>query len=162
MRSFYLLLLVSVALTAFSCQSDNQKANQSTEGVQQAAPVQPQQNATTTPVQINPGSAGYEPHYKCPNSCEGGVGASKGACPVCGTEMAHNQAFHNNPSAQQQSSPNLTPPANVQSQQQASPAQNDAGVYHYTCPSGCSGGAGAAGPCASCGAVLVHNQAYHN
>lgn len=43
----------------------------------------------------------------------------------------------------------------------AEPAQNADGVWHYTCPKGCKGGGGAAGPCASCGATLAHNSAYH-
>jgi len=41
------------------------------------------------------------------------------------------------------------------------PAQNAAGVWHFTCPSGCSGGAGAQQACGSCGATLAHNAGYH-
>lgn len=41
------------------------------------------------------------------------------------------------------------------------PAQNAAGVWHYTCPNGCAGGAGSATACAKCGSTLAHNQAYH-
>ncbi len=41
------------------------------------------------------------------------------------------------------------------------PAQNASGVWHYTCPKGCAGGGASATPCASCGATLAHNQAYH-
>lgn len=43
----------------------------------------------------------------------------------------------------------------------AEPAQNAKGVWHYTCPKGCAGGAGAASPCPKCGTTLTHNQAYH-
>lgn len=50
---------------------------------------------------------------------------------------------------------NATPPPT------AEPAQNADGVWHYTCPNGCEGGAGAAGPCANCGTQLTHNTAYH-
>ena len=39
-------------------------------------------------------STSTEAHFKCPKNCEGGTGDAKGPCPVCGTEMAHNQAFH--------------------------------------------------------------------
>ena len=42
------------------------------------------------------------------------------------------------------------------------PAQNAAGVWHYTCTNGCAGGAGSATPCATCGNTLVHNTTYHN
>ncbi len=41
------------------------------------------------------------------------------------------------------------------------PAQNAAGVWHYTCNNGCAGGAGSAIACAGCGTTLVHNSAYH-
>lgn len=43
----------------------------------------------------------------------------------------------------------------------AEPPQNAQGVWHYTCPNGCAGGAGGATPCATCGTTLAHNQAYH-
>lgn len=51
------------------------------------------------------------------------------------------------------------PTANPAAKQE--PPQNAAGVWHYTCPKGCKGGAGAANPCAKCGATLAHNAAYH-
>jgi len=54
-----------------------------------------------------------------------------------------------------------TTPATPTATPTAEPAQNAAGVWHYTCPSGCAGGGGAAGPCGSCGATLAHNAAYH-
>ena len=41
------------------------------------------------------------------------------------------------------------------------PAQNAAGVWHYTCSAGCAGGAGSAVACAKCGKTLAHNQTYH-
>ena len=41
------------------------------------------------------------------------------------------------------------------------PSQNAGGVWHYTCSKGCSGGAGSAVNCVTCGGLLVHNQAYH-
>jgi len=41
------------------------------------------------------------------------------------------------------------------------PAQNSAGVWHYTCPNGCSGGGGSATACVTCGTTLAHNQVYH-
>ena len=50
--------------------------------------------------------------------------------------------------------PNATPPL-------AEPAQNAAGLWHYTCPKGCAGGSGSALPCPTCGTTLVHSQTYH-
>ena len=49
-----------------------------------------------------------------------------------------------------------TPPAAT-----PEPPQNATGVWHYTCPKGCEGGAGSAVACAKCGTTLVHNTAYH-
>jgi len=42
------------------------------------------------------------------------------------------------------------------------PAQNAAGVWHYICSDGHTGGAGSAIACSQCGKTLVHNAAYHN
>ncbi len=47
------------------------------------------------------------------------------------------------------------PPTNLE------PAQNTAGVWHYTCTKGCPGGAGSAVNCETCGIRLAHNQSYH-
>jgi len=43
----------------------------------------------------------------------------------------------------------------------AEPAQNEIGVWHYTCSKGCPGGAGSASKCENCGGVLAHNTRYH-
>lgn len=51
----------------------------------------------------------------------------------------------------------ITPPATGT----AEPAQNAAGVWHFTCSKGCPGGAGTQGNCAKCGNPLTHNAAYH-
>ena len=60
-------------------------------------------------------------------------------------------------------SPAIAPAANttMPNTMPAEPAQNAAGVWHYTCANGCAGGAGSAEGCATCGNVLVHNAAYH-
>lgn len=50
----------------------------------------------------------------------------------------------------------------TQNPQLPEPAQNAAGVWHYTCSQGCAGGSGAAGVCAICGNALAHNAAYHS
>ena len=123
--------------------------------------------ATTTTPTINteanapaPAFNATEPHYKCPNNCAGGNGPSQASCPVCGTEMAHNQAYHNAAPAATTTTPTFnTTPTNSGN---ALTGQNAAGVYHYTCSNGCAGGAGSATACASCGATLAHNPAYHN
>lgn len=53
------------------------------------------------------------------------------------------------------------PNADTPNSTTAEPAQNAAGVWHYTCNTGCAGGAGGAGKCATCGGALTHNQTYH-
>lgn len=104
-------------------------------------------------------------HYICPDGHEGGA-ASAGSCATCGKALVHNQAYHNQPAntgnanqSQTIDMSQLTPP---QPAANSNSDQNAAGVYHYTCPNGCAGGAGSAVACASCGTTLVHNQAYHN
>ena len=133
--------------------------------------------ATSTPPANNAVAAGGVQHYTCPNNHPAGGSANAGNCSVCGTALVHNQAFHNqgaattttvnpnNPSSVSPlfqtspgaAQPTLTPPPSV-----PAAATNAAGVYHYTCTKGCAGGSGSAGTCATCGAALAHNQAYHN
>ena len=124
--------------------------------------------ATTAPTAIDPEANApisafntNEPHYKCPNNCAGGHGPAAGSCPVCGTALAHNTAYHSaNPAPATPTAPTLTPPGGVTTTTTTA-AQNAAGVYHYTCANGCAGGAGEGVACATCGATLVHNTAYH-
>lgn len=124
---------------------------------------------TTTTTQVTPPPA--EPpqnatgvwHYTCPNGCEGGGGAA-GPCAKCGATLAHNSAYHGSggtttttttppPAGTNPGATTISPPVE--------PAQNAAGVWHFTCPNGCDGGGGAVGPCTKCGGTLAHNQAYH-
>lgn len=127
-------------------------------------------------------------HYICGDYCEGSGSETPGTCPVCNKSLAHNQAWHNQ--GDQQQSPQIQPqvqqqqpstgqgapssplfrdgPQSQQMQQNqpnnqmmTEPAQNAAGVWHYICSAGCSGGSGSAGSCAQCGAALSHNAAYH-
>lgn len=126
--------------------------------------------ASNTPAQPN-ASAPAEPsqnadgvwHFTCAKGCAGGAGAA-GTCSTCGGALAHNQAYHGNTTSKPATNPMVTPttatPATA-TPPPAEPAQNAAGVWHYTCAKGCAGGAGAAANCATCGGTLVHNQAYH-
>ena len=123
---------------------------------------------TPNPNQANvpAGTDGKVWHFVCADGCEGGHGDGKAPCPVCGKEMAHNQAFHANNNNADNQAPTIIPPGGDQTTNPIAPAtpepaQNAAGVWHYTCPNGCAGGGGAAGPCASCGTTLAHNSAYH-
>ena len=143
------LFMVAILAMAISCSNDN-----SSNLGPAPQPINP--NAVTTqPNAAVPGAQAVVQHYICPNNCANSGGPTAGTCPVCGTAYMHNAAYHNQPGATNNNPQNATP-------QTPSPAQNAAGVYHYTCPSGHEGGAGSAQPCAVCGAMLVHNQAYHN
>lgn len=118
--------------------------------------------------------SGSEFHFKCPKNCEGGGSTNKGNCPICGTELEHNQAFHSQSAGTEGVSPENsikvdpinatgaeTNPVTTVQPPAPSAAQNAKGIWHFTCPKGCEGGAGAAGKCPKCGGDLAHNQAYH-
>ena len=92
-------------------------------------------------------------HYTCLKGCAGGAGAAVN-CSTCGSPLAHNTGYHANTN----NTPFATPPPAAAA---AEPSQNTVGVWHYTCEKGCAGGAGSAGPCATCGSTLAHNTAYH-
>lgn len=105
-------------------------------------------------------------HYICNNNCENSGSDVAGNCPVCKTPYTHNVAFHSDDLLKSgplnvQSNATQTAPTNNNSNSPA-PAQNSAGVYHYTCSNGCNGGSGAVTNCNSCGEPLAHNQLYHN
>ncbi|MBX2872709.1 MAG: hypothetical protein KTR30_11430 [Saprospiraceae bacterium] len=143
-RNNFLFLMLALLLSACA---NNNDANSGPSSTTPVTPAVPLQNTT----------AGVD-HYTCPNGHPGA--ASGGNCSVCGVALEHNQAYHDN---QATTTPEITttpttPDATTPS---ASPAQNAAGEYHYTCPNG-HPGAASGGSCAVCGSALAHNQAYHN
>lgn len=105
-------------------------------------------------------------HYTCSKGCAGGAGSAI-ACATCGETLMHSQTYHGAPQQAPTGSmtpptggattPQMTPPAATKPE----PPQNAAGVWHYTCASGCGGGAGAATTCSTCGKALTHNTSYH-
>ncbi|MEK7254953.1 MAG: hypothetical protein AAB316_09425 [Bacteroidota bacterium] len=185
-----LSILSSAAICAVAlfsaCKNDSDSARDAAvqNATQQTTPA-----ASTAPTDLtapgaNPAQKAPEPaqnaagvwHYTCPKGCAGGAG-SAAACAKCGTTLAHNAAYHpapnSNPAAAAggvinasdlaPGSVTKTPvtvgdPATAKT---AEPAQNAKGVWHYTCASGCAGGAGSATACAKCGKTLAHNTAYH-
>jgi len=102
-------------------------------------------------------------HFKCPAGHVGGGADAAGKCSVCGAELEHNAAYHQQPSQTQPTDqsklqPEITP---ANTPPQTEPAQNAAGIFHYICPDGHAGGSGTQANCASCGKQLVHNDKYH-
>ena len=94
-------------------------------------------------------------HYTCPN---GHSGADvQGKCSECQETLVHNQAYHglNIPKD------GIKDPFNNANQTAATPAQNQYGDFHYTCPNGHSGGSGTNENCKVCDTQLTHNQLYH-
>lgn len=154
----YLILLSLIFCVSISCKNESKTLRD-----QAPAP----NTSITAPAATN--TSGVVQHYICPKACAGSGGDSAGTCPVCGSAYQHNQAYHNQPQTSTNSNEGLSPiiqqPAGsttTPAATTAEPAQNDAGVWHYTCNNGCAGGAGSAIACASCGSTLAHNQAYHN
>jgi len=173
--------LCAIALFT-ACKNDSAAAKDAT--VETGVTLQPaagESNITTAP-SVNPAAPVVDPaapvskeppqnaagvwHYTCQKGCAGGAGSAI-ACAKCGTTLTHNTAYHGQASPPAVgNSPTGTPPGTpagttVQTPPKSEPAQNAAGVWHYTCPDGCAGGGGAAGPCAKCSKTLVHNNAYH-
>lgn len=106
---------------------------------------------TTEPSQNNAGAW----HYTCAKGCTGGSG-NPGNCATCGNTLVHNATYHGNNT---QSPAPPVPPTVVPTKTE--PNQNSAGVWHYACTKGCTGGSGTAGNCGTCGNALAHNVAYH-
>lgn len=168
--------MVLVVMMMAGCAKDSGNDNKSTgdteTSTESLAPQvisQPDAAPPAQPAQLNveADASGKVWHFVCADGCEGGHADAKGPCPGCGKELAHNSAFHS------QNTPPANPAGADQTKQNApvinqnptftspEPPQNAQGVWHYTCPNGCVGGAGSAGPCASCGTTLAHNAAYH-
>lgn len=157
----YLTLVLLCSAFLFACKNDKGTLRDTTS------------TTPTTPTTASPSATGVVFHYTCPNNCANSGGDAAGSCPVCGSAYQHNQAYHaqqtpttttpnnNNglsPIIQQPTNPGVVPPTTTTPE----PAQNTAGIWHYTCANGCAGGAGSAIACATCGSVLQHNTTYHN
>lgn len=154
-----------VALTVFSaCGNDAESADKLAGENGDASTGAPALNTAPAAGQPEPAqnAAGLW-HYTCPKGCPGGAGAA-GACAQCGTALVHSQAYHGTAPAAAPTGTEAAPgqaPVTLPNATKNEPPQNAAGVWHYTCTSGCAGGAGAATACASCGKKLEHNKAYH-
>jgi hypothetical protein len=164
-----LCLLPAAALALAGCGGGEKETGASetatsdtAQAAQAPAPVLQQVDPAAAPAAQPAAAAGKTWHYICPNGHDGAEG--EGTCGTCGAALVHNQAFHAGDMAAQPqmapAQPNLQQ-GQPQPMQMTEPPQNAKGAWHYTCPSGHAGGSGSATACATCGATLVHNQAYH-
>ncbi len=159
------ILLLSTVISFYACNDKSSAAKQEAREALEAANPPSAPNATI-PNGATPPPPVVEPaqnadgvwHYTCSKGCAGGSGA-KGNCFTCGGPLVHNTAYH----PQNNSTPTtITPPITPQATPPTpEPAQNAAGVWHYTCGNGCAGGGAAVGPCGTCGSTLAHNTVYH-
>jgi hypothetical protein len=169
------LLVICLGLAMSSC---GNKAETTTTDGQTMTGDSMGATATTVPVatEVSPETAEQgvpgQAHYKCTKAGCTGTGDAAGKCPICGTDLAHNAAFHGTPTAPGSTpekavtldpatgKPAITPVAGSAT---PPPAKNEAGLYHFACSkAGCDGGGAAAGKCPKCGGDLAHNPAYHN
>ncbi len=152
-----LFILVLATWTFMSCDSR----------VNRPAPVLTNDQISTQNAKVDqtlipegvPVASGIQ-HYICPNACAGSGGDAAGTCQICGSAYEHNDAYHNTPTAATSNTAATVAPTAAATTPE--PAQNDAGIWHYTCSNGCSGGGGSAIACSQCGNTLAHNSAYHN
>lgn len=157
MKFTTLSLFGALMLLLVACGETKTSSDQLVPSTPNSGPAGPETSTVVNTPSAAPG--GQVAHYICPNNCANSGADQAGNCPVCGTQLLHNQAYHNqaNPSTNITTTPQIQ-----QQQQQPSPAQNAAGEYHYVCADGHAGGSGTAGACATCGKTLIHNAAYHN
>lgn len=174
--NLFIAALFGLFVAAVACNSSKEEPQTTTEQNTVSPDVS---TFSTEPSEVSTsdgsGNSG-EFHYKCPNNCEGGGANAQGKCPVCGTDLVHNPAFHSQAAS---ATPGSSPDAPIQIQptneggnvttapitaQPTTPpaAQNAKGEWHYACSKACGGGAAAAGNCPKCGSPLTHNQAYHS
>lgn len=183
-RLFFVLFIAIIC----SCGNAPQRGEPILDGSYEPTPVPGASAASTAtaPATAEPAqNAEGVWHYTCPQGCAGG-GGSATPCGVCGTTLAHNQLYHSGGATPQPAITTSagstagqpitigggstinplggapTPAAPAAAPATPEPAQNAAGIWHYTCSSGCEGGAGSAIACATCGNTLVHNPVYHN
>ncbi|WP_047548178.1 hypothetical protein [Psychroserpens sp. Hel_I_66] len=149
------ILFFCSAVCFYSCDDKNKNSKKETvETVN--VPDTKEEKAPTAKLKEPAQNADGVWHYTCKIGCSGGAGTAT-KCKTCGSFLAHNTEYH----AKSSSSSTAAPFANPSSAKTPEPAQNAAGVWHYTCKNGHAGGAGSAVACNTCSTTLTHNSAYH-
>lgn len=159
LSSLFLFALISTIISITACKDT--KGDATTETSTTTMP----EGANGNPALSTGASASGEKHYTCPTADCTGSGDAQGKCPVCGAELVHNQAFHNQAPGAPGSSPDnavqVNPTNSTATTTTPPSAQNAKGVYHFSCPKGHEGGSASAANCPKCGEAMTHNQAYH-
>ena len=171
MRVLFLLAMVTLVFT--SCRDGNTSQSTTSD-----TPARTTVSGSSSPESFNQSDFGATQstqtgdaqfHYICANNCEGSGANAAGTCPVCGEELIHNQAFHSGgedagPQIMNDQGSDFTSKINPLggSTGSATPSVTGSAQFHYICCAGCVGGGNAQGSCPSCGASLVHNDAFHN
>ncbi|WP_040279195.1 hypothetical protein [Psychroserpens damuponensis] len=153
------ILIVSSLLCFYSCNEDKKTQKQETVTAKEDLETTTEATKATPPLKEPAQNASGVWHYTCRLGCPGGAGLAN-KCATCGNILAHNTAYHANANTTTNSSPFATPQTSAATTT-PEPAQNAAGVWHYTCAKGHAGGAGSAVACGTCGETLAHNTAYH-
>ena len=153
------ILLLSAMLSFYNCNDTAKAPKEDTEKSLEVENSKTQPTVTTPATKEPAQNAQGVWHYTCRIGCPGGAGTTA-KCENCGNILAHNTAYHDNTNSTS-SSPLVNPSATPAAPKAPEPAQNSAGVWHYTCAKGCVGGSGSAGTCVTCKGKLAHNSAYH-
>ena len=168
MKNFKIIILLLCSFTFLHACKEEAKtteetistANEGTNSTDFLNAIAPSNGAAPTQQAEPAQNAAGVWHYTCAKGCAGGAGTAVN-CATCGNLLQHNQAYHNNTTNTPMATTNPASTTPMATTPPAEPAQNAAGVWHYTCSKGCAGGSGTAEPCKSCGTLLAHNQAYH-
>lgn len=152
------MLLLSSVLFFYSCNDKSKTPEQDTAKPAEVSDTtkKPVISPTAEPAQ----NASGVWHYTCRTGCAGGAGSAV-KCETCGNFLAHNTTYHAKANSTTDTSPFATPAPTTRPATTPEPAQNAAGVWHYTCTKGHAGGAGSAVACKTCSTTLTHNKAYH-
>ncbi|MDG5490704.1 hypothetical protein [Psychroserpens sp. SPM9] len=151
------ILLLSSVLFFYGCNDKSKTTKKDKAKPVEVSNTTKPENLTTTKEPAQNATGVW--HYTCRLGCAGGAGAAV-KCKSCGNVLAHNTEYHSKTNSNLDTSPFANPPA-TKSTTTPEPAQNAAGVWHYTCANGHPGGAGSAVACKTCSTKLTHNTAYH-
>ncbi|MEM5566697.1 hypothetical protein WNY78_16365 [Psychroserpens sp. AS72] len=156
------ILFCTTVLFFYNCNEDKKAPEQeAVKTVEAEKPTTTEAAKVTPPLKEPAQNASGVWHYTCRLGCPGGAGLTS-KCETCGNTLVHNTTYHANTNTN--SSPTSAPFANPSTSAATTPpepAQNAAGVWHYTCAKGHAGGAGSAVACGTCGETLAHNKSYH-